>query len=31
VLYLAFGKKGERPGQEGPAVVTELTPAGVGG
>ena len=31
VLYLAFGKKRERPGQEGPAVVTELTPAGVGG
>jgi Cu/Ag efflux pump CusA len=31
VLYLAFGKKRERPGQEGPAVETELAPAGVRG
>jgi CzcA family heavy metal efflux pump len=31
VLYLAFGKKRERPGKEGPAEVTELAPAGAGG
>jgi Cu/Ag efflux pump CusA len=29
VLYLAFGKKRERPGREGPAEAAELTPVGV--
>jgi Cu/Ag efflux pump CusA len=31
VLYLAFGKKRARPGEEGQAAVAELAPAGVGG